>query len=154
MKWKERNIMQFFPPAWTSEGWALFFSELDEVLILSPAARTLKAGFIMWSSTACLIEMLNLFLSPASNASGVLQLFQSQIWTLLYKSCRLLYPWWRDSVGKWMGKRLKTGQLYTHPKLLWGKQTRMCKLIVVVLSFNGIFGSNQIEVDSLFTVTG
>lgn len=34
------------------------------------------------------------------------------------------------------------------------QEAEKCSLIVVVLSFNGVPGYGQIEVDSLFTVSG
>lgn len=41
-----------------------------------PAALTPKAGLIIWSSTVHLIEMLSLILSPASDVSAILGVFQ------------------------------------------------------------------------------
>lgn len=51
---------------------------------------------------------------------------------------------------------LKIGVLCTYTELLlWGGQEAgKCNLIVVVLSFNGVPGYGQIEVDSHFSVSG
>lgn len=49
---------------------------------------------------------------------------------------------------------LKIGLLCTYPELWGGQEAGKCNLIVVVLSFNGVPGYGQIEVDSLFTVSG
>lgn len=44
---------------------------------------------------------------------------------------------------------LKIGLLSTYPELRGGQEAGKCNLIVVVLSFNGVAGYGQIEVDSL-----
>lgn len=118
MKWKERNIMQFLPLARASEGCgALSFSALDEALILLPAGRTPKAGFIMWSSTVCLIEILNLGLSPASTVSGVLRGFQSQTGKLLYNHANYYTP--DGGIVYKHGREMGSKQdCYTHLKRL------------------------------------
>ncbi len=49
---------------------------------------------------------------------------------------------------------LKIGLLCTYTELWGGQEARKCNLIVVVLSFNGVPCYGEIEVDSLFTVSG
>lgn len=48
----------------------------------------------------------------------------------------------------------KIGFLCTYPELCGQMEAGKCSVIVVVLSFNDVPGYDQIEVDSLFIVSG
>lgn len=159
MKWKEKynavpptgkRLLGLWSPFLQWSGWGATFLRLQ---------LTLKAGLIMWSSTVRLIEMLSLFLYPASNASALFGVSKHEpeecehcLYSHIMQTLILLIEWY------WMNTDvdgLKIGLLCTYPELWWGQEAEKCNLIVVVLSFNGVFPCiGQIEVESVFTVSG